>query len=259
MRIGIGAPQGYNRLAPIIALAAAVLLQPDPFLNELTSMFERNTKTKSVWNPETHQAHTRSPKRKIPALNDVPGHQRSLSADDDAWARLCKCLDSNDEIDESDDERIMLDLRSCTCIKGSKPRGAIFCLWRKASGEKMPRTLPAAKRVRSLAFYRDFTFAAYGNNIAVFKRAHQLEKQKGNERDIQLFPVSAAPGRRRRGWEQRLCSRGGSQDPNLHFVGEIALAPPEVAIDMAAQQQLEAELINASAQPLPDNDYDLFD
>ncbi|XP_047313132.1 uncharacterized protein LOC124916463, partial [Impatiens glandulifera] len=253
MRIGIGAPQGYNRLAPIIALAAAVLLQPDPFLNELTSMFERNTKTKSVWNPETHQAHTRSPKRKIPALNDVPGHQRSLSADDDKLELLCdgmgqalqmpgsglstlyECY-SNDEIDESDDERIMLDLRSCTCIKGSKPRGAIFCLWRKASGEKMPRTLPAAKRVRSLAFYRDFTFAAYGNNIAVFKRAHQLEKQKGNERDIQLFSVSAAPGRRRRGWEQRLCSRGGSQDPNLHFVGEIALAPPEVAIDMAAQQ-----------------------
>ncbi|WRX20126.1 Signal recognition particle [Theobroma cacao] len=26
-----------------------VLLQPDPFLNELTSMFERNTETGSVW------------------------------------------------------------------------------------------------------------------------------------------------------------------------------------------------------------------
>ncbi|KAK6143173.1 hypothetical protein DH2020_023521 [Rehmannia glutinosa] len=30
------------------------------------------------------------------------------------------------------------------------------------------------KKIRALASYRDFTFAAYGNNVAVFKRAHQV-------------------------------------------------------------------------------------
>ncbi|GMP41524.1 hypothetical protein CsSME_00011599 [Camellia sinensis var. sinensis] len=30
------------------------------------------------------------------------------------------------------------------------------------------------KKIRALAAYRDYTFAAYGNNIAVFKRAHQV-------------------------------------------------------------------------------------
>ncbi|XP_043710403.1 WD repeat-containing protein 36-like [Telopea speciosissima] len=30
------------------------------------------------------------------------------------------------------------------------------------------------KKIRALASYRDYTFAAYGNNIGVFKRAHQV-------------------------------------------------------------------------------------
>ncbi|URD95255.1 GTP-binding nuclear protein [Musa troglodytarum] len=45
-------------------------------------------------------------------------------------------------------------------------------------------------------------------------------------------------------------------DPNLHFVESPALAPPEVQIDLAAQQQHEAELAAAAAQPLPDDDDD---
>ncbi|URD73977.1 GTP-binding nuclear protein [Musa troglodytarum] len=44
----------------------------------------------------------------------------------------------------------------------------------------------------------------------------------------------------------------------LHFVESPALAPPEVQIDLAAQQQHEAELA-AAAQPLPDDDDDVFD
>ncbi|KAG6504182.1 hypothetical protein ZIOFF_036513 [Zingiber officinale] len=48
-------------------------------------------------------------------------------------------------------------------------------------------------------------------------------------------------------------------DPNLHFVESPALAPPEVQIDLAAQQQHEAELAAAAAQPLPDDDDDLLD
>ncbi|KAK7352733.1 hypothetical protein VNO80_18161 [Phaseolus coccineus] len=48
-------------------------------------------------------------------------------------------------------------------------------------------------------------------------------------------------------------------DPNLHFVESPALAPPEVQIDLAAQQQHEAELAAAASQPLPDDDDDTFD
>jgi len=33
------------------------------------------------------------------------------------------------------------------------------------------------KKIRALASYRDYTFAAYGNEIAVFKRAHQVCKR----------------------------------------------------------------------------------
>ena len=46
-------------------------------------------------------------------------------------------------------------------------------------------------------------------------------------------------------------------DANLHFVEEVALAPPQVQIDMAQQQLNEAELNAATAQPLPDEDEDL--
>ncbi|KAL0327597.1 UNVERIFIED_CONTAM: GTP-binding nuclear protein Ran-A1 [Sesamum angustifolium] len=48
-------------------------------------------------------------------------------------------------------------------------------------------------------------------------------------------------------------------DPNLHFVESPALAPPEVQIDLAAQQQHEAELAAAASQPLPDDDDEAFD
>ncbi|KAG5030977.1 hypothetical protein JHK82_014592 [Glycine max] len=48
-------------------------------------------------------------------------------------------------------------------------------------------------------------------------------------------------------------------DANLHFVESPALAPPEVQIDLAAQQQHEAELLAAASQPLPDDDDDQFE
>ncbi|CAA3003987.1 GTP-binding nuclear protein Ran-3 [Abeliophyllum distichum] len=48
-------------------------------------------------------------------------------------------------------------------------------------------------------------------------------------------------------------------DQNLHFVESPALAPPEVQIDLAAQQQHEAELAAAASQPLPDDDDDAFE
>ncbi|KAL5705318.1 hypothetical protein ACHQM5_023637 [Ranunculus cassubicifolius] len=43
-------------------------------------------------------------------------------------------------------------------------------------------------------------------------------------------------------------------DANLHFVESPALAPPEVEIDLAAQQKHELELQMAMNQPLPDDD-----
>ncbi|KAJ6837873.1 GTP-binding nuclear protein Ran1B [Iris pallida] len=48
-------------------------------------------------------------------------------------------------------------------------------------------------------------------------------------------------------------------DVNLHFVESPALAPPEVQIDLIAQQQHELELANAAAQPLPPDDDDAFE
>jgi len=46
---------------------------------------------------------------------------------------------------------------------------------------------------------------------------------------------------------------------DLRFVESPALAPPEVQIDMAAQAQHESELEKAAAQPLPDEDDEIFD
>jgi GTP-binding nuclear protein Ran len=51
---------------------------------------------------------------------------------------------------------------------------------------------------------------------------------------------------------RKLCST-----PDLVFVEALALAPPEVQIDMNRQAQYEAELKAASAIPLPDEDDDL--
>lgn len=55
--------------------------------------------------------------------------------------------------------------------------------------------------------------------------------------------------------EMCFCNR----DVNLHFVESPALAPPEVHIDLAAQSQYEAEIAQAAAQPLPDDDEEAFD
>jgi len=45
-------------------------------------------------------------------------------------------------------------------------------------------------------------------------------------------------------------------DGNLTFVEAPALQPPEVQIDQAKQQQIDAELQNAMQHPLPDMDDD---
>ncbi|KMT08083.1 hypothetical protein BVRB_6g143360 [Beta vulgaris subsp. vulgaris] len=43
------------------------------------------------------------------------------------------------------------------------------------------------KKIRALASYRDYTFAAYGNKIAVFKRAHQVATWSSHSAKVNLL------------------------------------------------------------------------
>lgn len=47
------------------------------------------------------------------------------------------------------------------------------------------------------------------------------------------------------------------RDQQLHFVEQLALAPPEVHIDQEQQQQYDKELQDAANAPLPDDDDDI--
>ncbi|KAK3017295.1 hypothetical protein RJ639_006399 [Escallonia herrerae] len=61
--------------------------------------------------------------------------------------------------------------------------GSLVCGFPAFRGPQLP------KKIRALASYRDYTFAAYGNNIGVFKRAHQviIGSQDGS---LQLWNIS---------------------------------------------------------------------
>ena len=52
---------------------------------------------------------------------------------------------------------------------------------------------------------------------------------------------------------------GAYRDQNLHFVEQVALAPPEVQIDRQQQAAYEAQLEAAGNVPLPDEDDDLVE
>lgn len=52
---------------------------------------------------------------------------------------------------------------------------------------------------------------------------------------------------------QHLCN---VRDLNLHFVEQVALAPPEVNIDIAQQEENEKQINQAVQLPLPDADDD---
>lgn len=53
-----------------------------------------------------------------------------------------------------------------------------------------------------------------------------------------------------------LCLFLTCSDPQLQFVEEVALPPPEIQIDLAEQQRNEAELAEAVNAPLPAEDDD---
>ena len=44
----------------------------------------------------------------------------------------------------------------------------LFCVFKLYEGPQLP------KKIRALASYREYTFAAFGNEIAVVRRAHQV-------------------------------------------------------------------------------------
>jgi GTP-binding nuclear protein Ran len=46
-------------------------------------------------------------------------------------------------------------------------------------------------------------------------------------------------------------------DPNLEFTEMPALLPPEVEMDAAQRQKIEAELLEAQKTALPDDDDDI--
>jgi GTP-binding nuclear protein Ran len=47
------------------------------------------------------------------------------------------------------------------------------------------------------------------------------------------------------------------RDPNLHFVEQVALRPPEVVINLEQQRVYEQQLLDAANAPLPDEDDDI--
>lgn len=50
---------------------------------------------------------------------------------------------------------------------------------------------------------------------------------------------------------------GLCRDPNLHFVEQVALKPPEVTINVEQQREYEQQLADAANAPLPDEDDDI--
>lgn len=98
-----------------------------------------------------------------------------------------------------------------------------------------------------------------GNKVDVKNRqveAKQVTFQR--KKNLQYYEISAKSNYN---FEKPFLylARKLAGDPNLHFVESPALAPPEVHIDVAAQQQHEAELAQAAIQPLPDDDDDAFE
>lgn len=62
--------------------------------------------------------------------------------------------------------------------------GIVFDVWTFLEGPQLP------KKIRALASYRDYTFAAYGNDIGVFKRAHQVRHSYPSYLDCKKYCVT---------------------------------------------------------------------
>ncbi|KAI3963205.1 hypothetical protein MKX01_030335, partial [Papaver californicum] len=76
---------------------------------------------------------------------------------------------------------------------------------------------------------------------------------KNRQKNLQYYEISAKSNYN---FEKPFLylARKLAGDANLHFVESPALAPPEVSIDMEAQQKHEQELVQAALQPIPDDD-----
>ncbi|URE13371.1 GTP-binding nuclear protein [Musa troglodytarum] len=99
----------------------------------------------------------------------------------------------------------------------------------------------------------------HGNKVDVKSREVKAKQVTFHrKKNLQYYEISAKSNYN---FEESFLylARKLAGDQNLHIVESPALAPPEVQIDLAAEQQHEAELAAAAAQPLPDDDDDLFD
>ncbi|KAI9125869.1 hypothetical protein K1719_003287 [Acacia pycnantha] len=98
-----------------------------------------------------------------------------------------------------------------------------------------------------------------GNKVDVKKRqvtAKQVTFHR--KKNLQYYEISAKSNYN---FEKPFLflARKLSRDPKLQFVEMPALAPPEVQIDLAAQEIQEKELALAASQPLPDDHNDPFE
>ena len=98
-----------------------------------------------------------------------------------------------------------------------------------------------------------------GNKVEVKERKVKTKQINFHrKKNIQYYEISAKTNYN---YEKPFLylARKLAGDPNLQFVESPALAPPAVTINPAEQAQYEAELANAAAQPLPDEDDELAD
>jgi GTP-binding nuclear protein Ran len=95
-----------------------------------------------------------------------------------------------------------------------------------------------------------------GNKVEVKERKVKTKQINFHrKKNIQYYEISAKTNYN---FEKPFLylARKLTNEAQLAFVEAPALAPPEVAIDLAAQQQAEAEMNAASAVALPDDDDD---
>lgn len=106
-----------------------------------------------------------------------------------------------------------------------------------------------------------------GNGIYPWIRAHDvalcyscvLQVTFHRKKNLQYYEISAKSNYN---FEKPFLylARKLTGDTHLTFVEEVALPPPEVAIDLLEQQRNEAELEQAAQAPLPaDDDDELLD
>ncbi|KAK3439340.1 hypothetical protein EUGRSUZ_C04188 [Eucalyptus grandis] len=104
-------------------------------------------------------------------------------------------------------------------------------------------------------FCKDIPIVLCGKKVDEKNRQVKAEEFISHlEENLPYYEISAAQNDYNLDEPFLYLARILTRDPNLHFVECPALAPREVHIDLAAQQQHEAELAFAAGQPFFDDD-----